>query len=68
MPGLIVSIPVEVGQDVERGDRVVVLQAMKMENELTSPRAGRVSVINAAEGQTVEQGFVLVVLDGEQGG
>lgn len=68
MPGLIVSIPVEPGQDVQRGDRVVVLQAMKMENELTSPQTGRVSAVNVVEGQTVEQGFVLVVLEGEHGG
>ena len=65
MPGLIVSIPVAVDQVVKRGERLVVLQAMKMENELTSPRDGRVSAIHVAEAQTVEQGFVLVTLEGE---
>lgn len=65
MPGLVVSVPIAVGQIVKRGDRLVVLQAMKMENELTSPQAGRVSAIHAEESQTVEQGFVLVSLEGE---
>ena len=53
------------GQAVKRGERLVVLQAMKMENELTSPRDGRVSAIHVEEAQTVEQGFVLVTLEGE---
>ncbi|MFN0074050.1 MAG: biotin/lipoyl-containing protein [Chloroflexota bacterium] len=66
MPGLIVSIPLEVGQVVKRGERLVVLQAMKMENELTSPRDGRVAAVHVEEAQTVEQGFVLVTLEGEQ--
>jgi biotin carboxyl carrier protein len=65
MPGLIVSIPVTLDQVVKRGERLVVLQAMKMENELTSPRDGRVSAIHVEETQTVEQGFVLVTLEGE---
>ena len=65
MPGLIVAIPVEVGQAVKRGERLVVLQAMKMENELTSPRDGRVAAVHAEEAQTVEQGFVLVTVEGE---
>lgn len=65
MPGLIVSIQAEVGQVVKRGERLVVLQAMKMENELTSPRDGRVVAVHAEEAQTVEQGFVLVTLEGE---
>jgi biotin carboxyl carrier protein len=65
MPGLIVSIPVSVDQMVKRGERLVVLQAMKMENELTSPRDGRVAAIHVAEAQTVEQGVILVTLEGE---
>ena len=65
MPGLVVAIPVEVGQAVKRGERLVVLQAMKMENELTSPRDGRIAAVHAEEAQTVEQGFVLVTLEGE---
>jgi biotin carboxyl carrier protein len=65
MPGLIVAIPVEVGQVVKRGERLVVLQAMKMENELTSPRDGRVAAVHAEEAQTVEQGFVMLTLEGE---
>jgi biotin carboxyl carrier protein len=65
MPGLVVAVPVQVGQVVTKGERLVVLQAMKMENELTSPRDGRVTAIHAAEGQTVEQGLALVTLEGE---
>ena len=40
MPGLVVATPVEVGQQVEMGDNVVILESMKMENELKAPRAG----------------------------
>ncbi len=62
MPGLIVAIPVEVGQEVKAGQNVVILESMKMENELKSPRAGRVERINVKERDSVEQNQVLVVI------
>ena len=59
----LVKVLCAVGDEVEAGQPLAVLQAMKMENELSLPRGGRVSAINAQEGQTVEQGQVLVVVE-----
>ena len=55
MPGLIVAIPVTEGQQVEQGDVLVVLESMKMQNELKSPRAGTVSRLRIKPGDSVEQ-------------
>jgi biotin carboxyl carrier protein len=55
MPGLVVSIPVKEGQEVEKGDVLVVLESMKMQNELRSPRAGTVSRLRVSTGDNVEQ-------------
>jgi len=62
MPGLIVDVPVEVGQEVEAGEKVVILESMKMENELKTSRAGRVERINVEKGDSVEQNEALVVI------
>jgi biotin carboxyl carrier protein len=63
MPGLVVKLLCEVGDIVEPGQPLVVLQAMKMENELSLPRGGTVTEINAIPGATVEQGTILVVVE-----
>lgn len=63
MPGLVIGIPVEVGQAVKRGETVLILQAMKMENELRAPRDGTVASIQASPGQTVAQGQALLTLE-----
>ncbi|MCC7369922.1 MAG: hypothetical protein IT306_15955 [Chloroflexi bacterium] len=63
MPGLVVSIPVDRGQVVTRGATLVVLSAMKMQNELTAPSDGMVSEILVSPGQTVDQNQVLVRLE-----
>jgi biotin carboxyl carrier protein len=63
MPGLLVKVLCAVGDAIEAGEPLAVLQAMKMENELSLPRGGTVSAINAQPGQTVEQGQVLVVVE-----
>ena len=63
MPGRIVRVLAEPGQTVEAGQGLVVMEAMKMENELRSPRAGRVAEVHARERQTVEMGALLVVVD-----
>jgi biotin carboxyl carrier protein len=55
MPGLIVSIPVNEGQSVEKGDVLLVLESMKMQNELKSPRAGSISRVRVKPGDRVEQ-------------
>jgi acetyl/propionyl-CoA carboxylase alpha subunit len=63
MPGRIVRVLAEAGQVVEAGQGLLVMEAMKMENELRSPRAGRVAEIHARERQTVETGALLVVVE-----
>jgi biotin carboxyl carrier protein len=62
MPGLIASVLVAPGDAVERGQRVVVLEAMKMQNDLLAPRAGVVRAIKAEAGQAVNQGQPLLII------
>ena len=62
MPGLVLGIPLEVGAAVARGQPVVVLEAMKMENDLSSPIAGTIKEVRVSKGQTVNQGDILVVI------
>ncbi len=62
MPGLIVAIPVHEGDHIKKGQVLVVLESMKMENELKAPRDGHVSMIKVAPHQAVEHGQVLLVL------
>lgn len=62
MPGLVVKVHVQPGQEVAAGASLVALEAMKMENELKSPRAGRVLEVAVREGQAVEAGALLVVV------
>ena len=62
MPGLVVRVLVEAGQEVAAGTGVVVLEAMKMENELKATAAGVVGAIKVGAGEPVEKGQVLVEL------
>ena len=62
MPGLVVAIPVEEGQDVKKGQVLIILESMKMQNELKSPRDGRVHRIRAKAGESVEQKQTLLSL------
>ena len=62
MPGNILKISVTVGQKVAEGETLLVLETMKMENEVTADRSGTVTGIIAAKGQTVETGDPLVVI------
>jgi biotin carboxyl carrier protein len=62
MPGLIVRLHVLLGDQVQAGQPVVVMEAMKMENELRAPAAGTVKAIHAQPGKAVEKGTVLVEL------
>jgi len=55
MPGLVIAIPVAEGQDVEKGQVLVILESMKMQNELKAPRDGKVSRIRVKPGESVEQ-------------
>ncbi len=63
MPGKIVRVLVEAGQQVVAGQGLVVMEAMKMENELKAPRPGTVRQLAAREGQAVETGALLAVLE-----
>lgn len=60
MPGLIVAVKVETGQEVKAGDTVIILESMKMQNELKASRDGIVGSVNVEPGQTVEQNKVLL--------
>jgi biotin carboxyl carrier protein len=62
MPGKLVRVLVERGQEVAAGQGLVVVEAMKMENELRAPRPGRVTDVPVREGQAVEAGALLVTL------
>lgn len=63
IPGLVVRVMVQPGQSVKRGQGVVVLEAMKMRNEVEAPRDGTVREVLVAAGQTIPKGAVLVELD-----
>jgi biotin carboxyl carrier protein len=65
MPGLIVATPVAQGAQVKKGDKVVVLESMKMENELRSPRDGVVHRLHVTAGASVEKGQPLVTIGDE---
>ena len=63
MPGKVVRILVAVGDTVQKGDGVIVVEAMKMQNEMKSPKDGVVNEIRVAESETVGAGDVLVIID-----
>ncbi|MGE5221624.1 MAG: DUF2118 domain-containing protein [Omnitrophica WOR_2 bacterium] len=63
MPGLIVTIPVIEGQRVEKGDVLLILESMKMQNELKAPRAGQVLRIRVKPGESVEQKQTLLSIN-----
>ena len=63
MPGKVVKLLVRPGETVAARQAVVVVEAMKMENELRAPRAGRVAEIKVAEGASVEAGAILAVIE-----
>jgi biotin carboxyl carrier protein len=55
MPGLVVAVPIAEGQDVKKGQVLIILESMKMQNELKSPRDGIVNRIRVRVGESVEQ-------------
>ena len=63
MPGTILDIKVSIGQAVENGQVLCVLEAMKMENDIVAPQAGTVASINVAKGDSVEAGTVILTLN-----
>ena len=63
MPGKVVAVLVKEGQEVAEGQGLVVVEAMKMENELRAPRAGTVASLKAKEGAAVDGGAVLCIVE-----
>jgi biotin carboxyl carrier protein len=63
MPGKVVRLLVEEGDTVDSGQGLIVVEAMKMQNEMKSPRAGRVTEVLVHDGDTVSAGDTLVVLE-----
>jgi biotin carboxyl carrier protein len=62
MPGLVVAIPVSEGQPVKRGEVILILESMKMQNELKAPRDGTIGRLRVRPGETVEQKQTLLSL------
>ena len=63
MPGRVVNLLVAAGDEVTANQGVIIVEAMKMENELKSPKAGKVVEVKVAAGQTVEKGELLLVIE-----
>ena len=65
MPGLVVAVRAAEGDTVTKGQGLIILEAMKMENELRAPWDGTIKSVKAAAGQTVDQGQLLMVISAE---
>ena len=65
MPGSVVKVLVEPGQEVEEGDGLIIVEAMKMESTLYSSISGKVSEVNAKAGEQVDSDLVLVLVEKE---
>ena len=63
MPGLVLDIAVNAGDELQEGDRVLILEAMKMENSIVMHAGGRIKKVTVKKGQAVEKGQVLVELE-----
>ena len=66
IPGKIVTIEVEAGQNVEEGQVILILEAMKMQNEIQAPISGKVASVNCEEGQSIEANVPLVIIEPSQ--
>jgi biotin carboxyl carrier protein len=62
MPGLVVGVPVEPGQAVGRGSLLIILESMKMQNEIKAPRDGTVAAVRVKAGDRVDQNQVMLTL------
>lgn len=60
MPGLLLEISVAVGQEVKKDDQLFILEAMKMENAILSPRDGVIKSVNANKGDAIEKNYLLI--------
>jgi len=63
MPGLVLGIHAEIGQDIKEGEKLLVLEAMKMENAILMPGEGRIKAVKVKPGQAVDKGQILIELE-----
>jgi acetyl/propionyl-CoA carboxylase alpha subunit len=63
LPGMIVAVAVASGDEVSEGDRLLTIEAMKMQNEVRAPRSGRIAAVAVEAGQTVATGTLLVRIE-----
>jgi biotin carboxyl carrier protein len=63
MPGMVLEVNVKVGDSIVKGDKILILEAMKMENVIKSPGDGTVKKVNIQKGSAVEKGQILIELD-----
>ncbi len=63
LPGVILNINVNVGDTVKKGDTIIILEAMKMENSIKADRDGKIAAINVKQGESVLEGAVLVTIE-----
>ncbi|MDG1525545.1 MAG: biotin/lipoyl-binding protein [Candidatus Thalassarchaeaceae archaeon] len=63
MPGKVVTVEVKVGDTVEEGETILILEAMKMQNEVTAPISGTVTAVHCEDGVNVEANIPLVVIE-----
>lgn len=62
MPGVVVEVPVKVGQQVSQDETVIILESMKMQNEFKSPKDGLVSSVRVSEGDAIDQKTIMVTI------
>jgi biotin carboxyl carrier protein len=63
MPGRVVNVLVAPGDEVKAGQGIIVVEAMKMENEVKAPKAGKVVEVKVVAGQAVEKGQLMIVIE-----
>ena len=63
MPGLVLDLMVQPDQELEKGDHLLILEAMKMENIIKAEGAGKVKSVEVQKGETVEKGQVMIIMD-----
>ena len=63
MPGTVVDVKVKVGDKVEEGDDIAIVEAMKMENSIPAPCAGTIASVNVSKGDSVNTGTVIVTIN-----
>ena len=66
MPGLVVAVEVSAGQSISKGDTLLILEAMKMQHVHAAPVSGRLTALNAVEGDQVTTGFVVAEIEAAQ--